>query len=96
MIYTFDEIRSIVVPIVKEYGVSKISLFGSYAKGIATEDSNLDLIMDKGDLKGLQYFSLLRKLENSFDCDIDLITTGFSNKDFLRKIHDEEVLLYER
>lgn len=96
MVYTIDEIRKIVIPIVKEYGVAKISLFGSYAKGKATDNSDLDFIMDKGDLVGLQYFSLLRKLENAFNCDVDLITTGFSNKDFLNKIHNEEVLLYER
>lgn len=29
-------------------------------------------------------------------CDVDLITTGFSNKEFLNRIHKEEVLLYER
>ena len=52
--------------------------------------------MDKGDLIGLQYFSFLRKLETTFNCKVDLITTGFSNKEFLNKIHNEEVLLYER
>ena len=52
--------------------------------------------MDKGYLVGLQYFSLLNKLENAFNCKVDLITTGFSNKDFLNRIHNEEVLLYER
>ena len=96
MVYTIEEIRRIVVPIAKEYGVAKISLFGSYAKQKATENSDLDFIMDKGDVVGLQYFSLLRKLENAFNCDVDLITTGFSNKDFLNRINKEEVLLYER
>ncbi|AWX33120.1 nucleotidyltransferase family protein [Methanosphaera sp. BMS] len=96
MVYSIDEIRDIVIPIVKEYGVAKISLFGSYAKGKATDESDLDFIMDKGDLVGLQYFSLLNKLENAFNCKVNLITTGFSNKDFLNRIHNEEVLLYER
>jgi len=96
MIYTIEEIQNIIIPIVKEYGVAKISLFGSYTKGLATEDSDIDFIMDKSDLKGLQYFSLLRKLEDTFNCNIDLITTDFSNKALLTRIHDEEVLLYER
>ena len=96
MNYTIDEIRTIIIPIAKEYGVAKISLFGSYAKGTATDNSDLDFIMDKGDLVGLQYFSLLRKLENAFKCDVDLITTGYSNKDFINKICGEEVVLYER
>ena len=96
MIYTIEEIRTIVIPIVKSYGVKRISLFGSYAKGKATSTSDIDFIMDKGDLIGIKYFSLLDDLENAFDCEIDLITTGFSNKEFLSKIKNEEVLLYER
>ena len=96
MTYTIDEIRNIVTPIVQEYGVAKISVFGSYATGKATPDSDLDFIIEKGDLVGLQYFSLLKKLENAFNCPVDLLTTCFSNKDFLNRIHDEEVLLYER
>lgn len=76
--------------------VYSISLFGSYAKGKATSKSDLDFIIDKGKLIGIQYFSLLNELENAFNCKIDLITTGFSNKEFLDKIQKDEVLLYER
>ncbi|WP_407381965.1 hypothetical protein [Methanobrevibacter sp.] len=36
MIYTIEEIRNIVIPIAKKYGIAKISLFGSYAKEKAT------------------------------------------------------------
>ena len=96
MIYTIEEIKNIVLPIVKKYGINKISLFGSYAKGNATVDSDLDFIIDKGDLVGIQYFSLLNDLKNTFNCDVDLITTEFSNKEFLNAIHKDEVLLYER
>ena len=70
--------------------------FESYAKGQATSRSDLDFIIDKGELIGIQYFSLLNELENAFNCKIDLITTGFSNKEFLDKIHKDEVVLYER
>lgn len=63
--YTFDEIREIAVPIVKKYGVKSLSLFGSYARNEASEDSDLDFLMDKGELKGLfQYYSLIDELEN--------------------------------
>ena len=96
MVYTIDEIKFIVVSIAKTYGVSSVSLFGSYAKGTATSDSDIDFIIDKGDLIGIKYFSLLEDLENAFDCKIDLITRGFSNKEFLNSIKKDEVLLYER
>ena len=37
MIYTIDEIKHIVIPIAKSYGIASISLFGSYAKGVEEE-----------------------------------------------------------
>ncbi|MBQ2636393.1 MAG: nucleotidyltransferase domain-containing protein [Methanobrevibacter sp.] len=96
MVYTIDEIKYIVIPIAKRYGIASISLFGSYAKGKATIDSDIDFIMDKGDLIGIKYFSLLSDLEDAFNCNVDLITTGYSNKEFLNNIKKDEVLLYER
>ena len=92
-----NEIKSKSTPIAKEYNLSNLRLFGSYAKGTATDNSDIDLIMDTGGLMGyVKYSSLLHKLEDVFECSIDLITNDFSNKDFLKKIKKDEVLLYER
>ena len=96
MVYTIEEIKSIVIPIAKNYKIASISLFGSYAKGKATDKSDMDFIIEKGDLIGIKYFSLLNELEKALNCKIDLITTGFSNKEFLNKIKKDEVLIYER
>lgn len=97
MSYTIQDIQEIAVPIVKKYGVKSLSLFGSYARGEATDDSDLDFFIDKDDLRGLfQYFSLVNDLENSFNCHVDLITTGINDEHFLNKIHKDEIVLYER
>lgn len=74
----------------------KLSLFGSYASGNPTPKSDIDFIIKKGDLTAIQYFSLLKDLKNAFGCRIDLITTGFSNREFLNRIKKDEILLYER
>ena len=75
MIYTIEEIKNTAIPIVSEYGIAKLSIFGSYARGEANDDSDLDLLIDKGDLRGLiQYFLLVQKLEDAFNCHVDLIT----------------------
>lgn len=97
MLYTIEEIKNISVPIVKKYGVKSLSLFGSYARNEADEDSDLDFYIDKGELRGLfQYYSLINELENSFKCHVDLITTGIADDNFLKQIHKDEVVLYER
>lgn len=33
MVYTIDEIKAKIEPIAKQYNVSKVYLFGSYARG---------------------------------------------------------------
>lgn len=96
MVFTIEDIKKRLIPIVIKYGINTFSLFGSYARGEATEDSDLDFVMDKGDLRGLQYVSLVQDLEDEFDCHVDVISKGSSNKKFLEAVSKEEVLLYER
>ncbi len=96
MVFTIEDIKKRVIPIVMKYGINSFGIFGSYARGEATEDSDLDFIMDKGDLRGLQYVSLVQDLEDEFDCHVDVISKGSSNKKFLESVIKDEVLLYER
>ena len=97
MIYTIEEIKNIAIPIVSEYGIAKLSIFGSYACGEANDDSDLDFIMDTDGLIGMiQYCAIIRRLEGEFGCHVDLITTGCSDRGFLSRIQDEELLIYER
>ena len=44
-VYSIDEIRKIVAPIAKQHGVDKVFLFGSYARGAAEEDSDVDVMI---------------------------------------------------
>ena len=46
MVYTIEEIRSIVAPIAEKYQLKAVYLFGSYARGTATDRSDIDLIVD--------------------------------------------------
>ena len=96
MVFTIEDIRKRIIPIVVKYGVNSFSLFGSYACGEATDESDLDFVMDDGDLKGLQYVSLVLDLEDEFKCHVDVVSKSSSNKKFLNKIKNDEVLLYER
>lgn len=93
--YSIDQIQSIVSPIAKEHGVSSVALFGSYATGKATADSDVDLKIEKGRLRSLfQICGLRLALEDALDIPVDLITSESSDKEFLSSIAKEEVLLY--
>ena len=94
-IYSIEEIKEIVAPIAKRYGVEKVYLFGSYARGDATKDSDLDFRIDRGTLRGLLALGgMYCDLEEKFQKELDLLTTASLDKDFLGRISGEEVLIY--
>lgn len=79
MVYTLAEIKNKVMPILEQYRIPAMYLFGSYARGNATEDSDIDFLIDT---TGTDLTSLLRlgalycDLEEAFQKPIDLITVG--------------------
>lgn len=94
-IYTIDEIKAIAAPIAKRYGISALYLFGSYARGEATSSSDLDFRIEKGNLHSAYALaSLYGDLEDSFDKELDVLTTPMLSERFLNRIRPEEVLIY--
>jgi len=53
-------------------GVTKIGLFGSYARGDAREDSDIDVAIELVSNTADSYFGLLHYLEDTFQKRIDL------------------------
>jgi len=98
-IYTLDEIREIAVPIAERHQLKRLTLFGSYARGEATEQSDLDLHADVSDDFGLFRLGALQSdLEEAFHKKVDLITTGMLNDPLSGKlaqnIEEDGVILY--
>ena len=94
--YTVTDIQSIVAPIAARYGVERMTLFGSYARGENTSESDIDLRVDKGQVRGLQMAFLLTDLEDALKIKVDLLSTSALDDAFLSSIRGEERLLYER
>ena len=89
-------IRKRAVPIAKKYGVKRMSLFGSYARGEADDKSDVDFLIDGDNLRGMfAYFGLVYDLEDEFNCHVDVVMDGSSDKKFLTDIKQDEMLLYE-
>ena len=92
---TLTEIRDIVSRLAKQYGAKRVYLFGSYARGDMTANSDIDLRIDKGAIRGLEMAGLLIDLEDALGVPVDLIPTGSLDASFLSAIQNDEVLLYE-
>lgn len=68
---TVSEIIATVTSILQAHGVKEAILFGSYAKGCATENSDVDLYVDSG-LCGIQFYGLLGDIIDAFSIPVDL------------------------
>ena len=94
--YTIAEIRDIVAPIAARYGVERMTLFGSYARGENTPESDMDFRVDRGRVRGMQMAFLLTDLEDALRVPVDLLSTNSLDEAFLKAIRGEEKVIYER
>lgn len=76
MILTIEEITKKVAPIAKKYNLKGVYLFGSYARGEAREDSDIDLLYVKFDnsMSLTTKYMLLDELEDSLGKKVDLVS----------------------
>ena len=95
MIYTIEQIRQIASPIAAANGVRSMRLFGSYARGDATDESDIDMIVDCGAIRSaFQMGGFYADLSDGLGKELDLITTDHRDKAFLGRIQRDQVRLY--
>ena len=93
---TIEEIKAAVTPICERYGVEKMWLFGSYARGEADDKSDVDLIHVGGKFRGFEYGGFYADIQEALGVEIDFLSKDSTRSKFLAKIAKDEVLLYER
>ncbi len=82
-----EQIRKVVKTIVEGYNPRKIILFGSYAYGHPTEDSDLDILVIKDDdLPGIQRNRKVRNFLKDFSIPIDVIVKSSLEFDTLKDV----------
>jgi len=96
--YTINEIKALITPIAREYGVKRLTLFGSYARGEAKPNSDIDFHLgDAGGSWG--YFKLCcfrQDLEATLGVRVDVLTTGSMDREVLDAVRKDEVLIFEQ
>ena len=72
-----------------EFGVEKIGIFGSVAKGIEREDSDIDIVVQLKRPIGLKFIELVEYLENLFNKKVDVLTRDGIENIRIREIAED-------
>lgn len=100
---TIESIKTLLLPIAKRYNLRGIYLFGSYARGEATAESDLDFVIDGGDYGNMSdYLKMLNEFEVRLGKSVDVISctkvyndNTRAGKRLRQNIERDKVLIYE-
>jgi predicted nucleotidyltransferase len=98
-IYKQEEIKDLVVPILLNYNVRKVILFGSYARNEADEDSDIDLYIDSNrELRGLGFLEAYEDVADVLCKELDMFEAVDikKNTNIFKSIEKEGITLYEK
>lgn len=88
-----EEVKRIIVPILRRNGVVKAGVFGSYARGEATKKSDVDILI-KVKARKFSLFDLVRvelELKKALGKKVDLLTYNGIDPLLKEQILGEEV-----
>jgi len=89
-----NEIKQKIVPILQDYGVKKIALFGSCVRGEMKEESDIDILVDiKADISLLGFVGLKQKIEEALGRKVDLVEYDTLKPLLRERILKEQVVL---
>lgn len=96
-VYTLEEIRKIIdnhkEELEKDFNAVNFFIFGSYAKGKQTSESDIDLLVELKAPLGLKFFTLESLLEKFFGKKVDLSTPNGLKPIVKNRILDEAIKL---
>ncbi|MBQ9745633.1 MAG: nucleotidyltransferase domain-containing protein [Clostridia bacterium] len=96
-VLTLDSIKEGCKNVFDAYSVKYCILFGSYAKGTATEKSDVDLLIST-DVTGLKFYGIAERLRNELKKKVDLLNLKqlAGNPELLDEILKDGIKIYEQ
>ena len=91
--HSLDHIRQVLADYFADKPVRRVQVFGSYARGEATAESDLDLLLEMAEPVGWAYFGYADDLQTRLGIKVDL---GSSVSDYMMRYIAKDIkTLYE-
>lgn len=89
---TIDEIRKVVLPVLRSRGVRRAGLFGSLTRGELTDSSDIDILVEVDrSLSLLDFVGIKQELEDALQRRVDLIEYDSIRPALRNRILSDEV-----
>ena len=97
MTHDVSAIQTILSPVFDSYDISRAVLFGSVAKGTATDNSDLDLMVDSK-LRGLKFVGFMEAVRQAVGMPVDILNISHIEKGsrIEHEINSTGVTIYEK
>ena len=91
-----EELKEIIIPVLRRNDVIKAGIFGSYVTGENKEDSDIDVLVELVEGKSLlDLVGLKFELEEVTDKKVDVLTYDSIHPKLRKIIFNEEIIIYE-
>ena len=92
-ILTIKEIKCRIKPVMSKHNIKEVYLFGSYARGEANRNSDVDIYCEKGDVASLyDEVDLIEELEKALGKKVDVVTIGSQMNEFFKQQLEEDLI----
>ena len=92
-VLTIKQIKERIKPIMVRHGIKNVYLFGSYARGEANSNSDVDIYCDSGDVDTLfKAVAFNDELEKALGKKVDVVTIGSRMHDYFKKQLEEDMI----
>ena len=103
-VLSIDAIRLMILPVVQKFSIDKATLFGSYARGDARAESDVDLLIECNSINNMKdYLSLQEGLKRAIGKNFDIVMADALKSENTRaakrlreNIERDKVIIYER
>ena len=91
-----EKIKNKIIPVLKEYNVTKAGIFGSYARGEQKKNSDVDILVKTGDEMGLlEFIGLKLMLQRVVKRKVDLVEYKTIRKELRETILNDEIRILQ-
>ena len=91
---SINKIKQKILPILQDYGVKKVALFGSCVRGEMGKESDIDILVDiEADISLLGFVGLKQKIEEALGRKVDLVEYDTLKPLLRERILKEQVVL---